>query len=887
MKYRRIHIARFLIITAMALAGCYLGLTPGRTAGADSAKKATLPLPELRGPEAIRHLEQQGLYDSLSAAVRAARYRVEARKGGGYEASNPEQDYRTIFTPEGVEVRGSSRTGRDWRLGMKLSAYGYGERKKSMTAANVKGEGDRIEYERRARDGGALSEWYVNRATGLEQGFTIPQAPGKRRAGERLNLWLKLSGDLNARLAESGQVILLNGRGAGAGLRYDKLHAFDATGKELDSRMKLSGGQVILEVMDEAAIYPLTIDPTLAQQAKLTASDPAESAAFGGSVAISGDTAVVGAPDEAKTPGPGSAYVFVRSGTSWSQQQKLTASDGAAGDSFGDTVGISADTVVVGAVGDDTAAGFVAGSAYVFVRSGTSWSEQAKLTASDAAAFDRFGSAVGISADTVVVGAESDDTAPGSDTGSAYVFVRSGTSWSEQQKLTAGDAAAGDNFGFAVGISADSVVVGAPFDDTAAGANAGSAYVFVRSGTSWSQQAQLTAGDAATLDQFGAAVGISADSVVVGARFDDTAAGSDAGSAYVFVRSGTSWSEQQKLTAGDAAAGDQFGQAVAISGDTVVVGASRDDTAAGSDAGSAYVFARSGTSWSQQQKLTASDAAASDFFGFAVGISADTVVVGAPNDDDGGNDAGSAYVFAPVAGYGSSPAPGSEINVGSATVGSSTSADLSVSETGDATLQVTSHSLSGSNAADFSVSPATLTIPDGGGPQKLAITCTPGATGARTAILTVNHNAPDSPATYSLTCTGLAAGDPYADAVAASALTLNPANAVGAPDGKVATVISALSIGSLTLDMGAGEEGTGNLKVHYRGLSAQVLTTVDFLDADGDLIASGQLSLTDLSAGSHSAVVNYSASPTPYRFVRLRGVLLLSFGVDAVEALAP
>ena len=297
MKNRRIRINGFLIITVLTVIGCCVGLTARRGAIADSAKNVATPMPALRGPAAIRHLEQTGLYNSLSAAVTAARYQIEARKEGGHEAANPKQGYRTVFTREGVEVRGSSRTGGKWRLGMKLTAYGYGERKKAAPSADVKARDDRIEYERRASDGGAISEWYVNRASGLEQGFTIAQAPGKRRAGEKLNLWLKLSGDLQARSAESGQAILFNGRGAGAGLRYDKLHAFDTTGREIEARMKLAGDQVRIEVSDEGAIYPVTIDPTLTQQQKLEASDAMAGDAFGAVVAISdGSSYRPGAP---------------------------------------------------------------------------------------------------------------------------------------------------------------------------------------------------------------------------------------------------------------------------------------------------------------------------------------------------------------------------------------------------------------------------------------------------------------------------------------------------------------------------------------------------------------------------------------------------------------
>jgi hypothetical protein len=655
MKNRRIRINSFLIITVLTVIGCCVGLTARRGAIADSAKNVATPMPALRGPAAIRHLEQTVLYNSLSAAVTAARYQIEMRKEGGHEAANPKQGYRTVFTREGVEVRGSGQTGGKWRLGMKLTAYGYGDRKKAAPSADVKARGDRIEYERRASDGGAIREWYVNRASGLEQGFTIAQAPGKRRAGEKLNLWLKLSGDLKARLGESGQAILLNGRGTGAGLRYDKLHAFDTTGREIEARMKLTGDQIRIEVADEGAIYPVTIDPTLTQQQKLEASDAGEVDQFGSSVAISGDTVVIGSPmdDGAAGVDQGSAYVFVRSGAVWSQQQKLEASDASARDFFGNSVAISGDTVVVGAPLDDAVGDEGQGSAYVFVRNGGVWSQQQKLVASDAGLADLFGQAVAISGETVVVGAPFNDGAGGFgfDQGAAYVFVRSGGVWSQQQKLEASDPGERDNFAFqSVAISGDTVVIGSLFDDGAAGFEQGSAYVFVRSGGVWSQQQKLVASDAEGGDVFGISVAISGDTVVVGAWLDDGAAGVDQGSAYVFVRSGGVWSQQQKLVASDAGAGDGFGLSVAIRGDTVVISAVIDDGPAGADQGSAYVFVRSGGVWSQQQKLEASDAGAVDLFGNSVAISGETVVVGAVLDDGAaGPDQGSAYVFAPPA----------------------------------------------------------------------------------------------------------------------------------------------------------------------------------------------------------------------------------------------
>ena len=196
----------------------------------------------------------------------------------------------------------------------------------------------------------------------------------------------------------------------------------------------------------------------------------------------------------------------------------LTASDGMAGDQFGYSVAIDGDTLVVGAygVGDN---GFNSGSAYVFTRTGTIWTEQAKLTASDGAERDRFGWSVAIDVNTIVVGAWGDDD-NGERSGSAYVFTRSGTTWSQQTKLTASDGAARDQFGGSVAIAGDTIVVGAHQDDEN-GNRSGSAYVFTRTETTWTQQAKLTASDGAADDIFGISVAIAGDTIVAGARLDD------------------------------------------------------------------------------------------------------------------------------------------------------------------------------------------------------------------------------------------------------------------------------------------------------------------------------------------------------------------------------
>ena len=386
------------------------------------------------------------------------------------------------------------------------------------------------------------------------------------------------------------------------------------------------------------------------EQAKLTASDAETNAQFGIGTAVDGETAVLGAEfDDASATNSGAAYVFVRSGSSWNQQAKLTADDAAANDQFGHSVGISGDNLVTGAHRDDDG-GSDSGSAYVFVRSGTTWAQKTKLSADDAASLDSFGKSVALSGQTVVVGARLNDD-DGTDSGSAYPFIITrSVSFAQDAKLTASDGAAEDRFGSSVAISGDTAVVGAPLADPAIGAGpkdtAGAAYVFVRSSGVWSQQAKLvSSSETPTFDEFGGSVAISGETVVVGVTGEDVG-GTDLGAAYVFVRSGSSWSEQARLVASSPSSFDDFGFSVAIEGNTAVIGAQGVDNAA-PNSGAAYVFVRSGNSWSQQAKLTASDGGNADSLGRAVAISGDTVVVGSMFDDLNSTttDSGSAYVF--------------------------------------------------------------------------------------------------------------------------------------------------------------------------------------------------------------------------------------------------
>jgi len=371
---------------------------------------------------------------------------------------------------------------------------------------------------------------------------------------------------------------------------------------------------------------PVVIDPR--EVAKLTAGNATLLDEFGRSVAYSGDTIVIGAHgDDDNGNRSGSIHVFSRFGTNdWMEQAKLTASDATAEDWFGYSVAIDGDTIVVGAV-----LGGHSGSVYIFIRSRFFWTEQAKLTPSNGAADAKFGMSVAINGDTVVVGASGDDTDSAVDAGSVYVFIRSLTdTWTEQARLIASNGAATANFGRSVAIDGSTAVVGANRDDYN-GDNSGSVYVFVSSGSGWTEQAMLAASDGAAHDWFGWSVEISGESVFIGARLDDGK--NDVGSVYHFTHHGTDWIEEHKLQASNGVAGDAFGASVAISGDILLVGAAKGNN----QTGSAYIFTRFGESWTEQAELIPSNGTVNGRFGSSLTVSGDTVVIGARLDEVGGS----------------------------------------------------------------------------------------------------------------------------------------------------------------------------------------------------------------------------------------------------------
>lgn len=444
--------------------------------------------------------------------------------------------------------------------------------------------------------------------------------------------------------------------------------------------------------------------PSFVQQAYLKASNTGASDASGVAVAIAGDTVVVGARfEDSNATGvngnqtnnsatdSGAAYVFVRDGNSWTQQAYLKASNSRPIDQFGFSVAISGDTIAVGAPTKSTGSVLFNGVVFVFVRSGTNWTQQASLQASNLGDADSFGASVAVTADTLVVGApfeSSNATGVNGDgsnnsafsAGAAYVFVRSGTNWTQQAYLKASNTESNDNFGTSVAVAGDTVVVGAPLEDSHAtgvngddtdntALNAGAAYVFVRNGITWTQHAYLKASNTGQFANFGSSVAASAESLVVGAK-NESGTVSFSGAAYVFVRNGANWTQQAYLKASVPGVLDHFGAAVSISDGIAVIGAPDEDSNATgingdgnndlySSSGAAYVFVRDGTNWKFQDYCKASNTESNDLFGVSVAVSGNLVIVGATGEDssatgiDGDQSdntasaSGAAYVFGP------------------------------------------------------------------------------------------------------------------------------------------------------------------------------------------------------------------------------------------------
>jgi hypothetical protein len=442
---------------------------------------------------------------------------------------------------------------------------------------------------------------------------------------------------------------------------------------------------ITVTAADGATKTHYTIVVNGAESDYFKASNTRPGADFGFAVALSSDTLAVGSTRETSLAtgvngdqtgsglkDVGAVYVFTRAGSTWAQQAYLKASNARANSLFGFALALSGDTLAVGAISESSNAvgvngvqsdmsAFSAGAVYVFRRSGTTWSQEAYVKASNARASSQFGWSVALDVDTLAVGAlsessaatgvngnQADTTAGGA--GAVYVFARAGVTWTQEAYLKASNTRQSASFGTAVALSGNTLAAMAPTETSAAvgvggnqadvsAPNAGAAYVFTRSGTTWSQEAYIKASNTAASARFGTSAALAGDTLVVGAPGESSAAtginGNQAdrsapfaGAAYVYRRSGTSWAQEAYVKASNTSAQAVFGSAVAVTGDVLVVGAFADGSA-DDRAGAAYAFTRSGATWSELRRLVSANPRGQAFFGWSVAISGNGVAVGA------------------------------------------------------------------------------------------------------------------------------------------------------------------------------------------------------------------------------------------------------------------
>ena len=658
-------------LLALALATAVRESFPGgRSVGATHVRAHRFSRAGLQGLPVAAQGPVSGALGAEGQAYRVGRLR------GRLTASSPVQHLSASFTRSGVSVRSGTT-----EVGLGLLAVGYGSRLAALAQVAPSAHANRVLYRHRG-----LEEWYANGPLGLEQGFTIPRAPSGHTDGP-LTLSMLLSGNVKASLAKGGQSIVI-GRAGRALLRYTGLLATDASGRALHSWFALDGGRLLLRVDAAGVRYPLRIDPLIQQGGKLTGAGEIASGRFGYSVALSadGNTALIGARYAIRNNNEaGGAWVFTRSGSTWSQQGGKLNGTGHAGETlfdhigegaFGYSVALSADgdTALIGAPDDNGGAtneGGV-GAVWVFARSGSTWSQQGeKLTGTGETEQGEFGKSVVLSADgdTALIGGSADNGGAGA----AWVFARSGSSWTQQGEKLVGDCTGScanegtgetgeGEFGYSVGLSedGDTALIGAPGDNGGVGA----VWVFARSDGVWTQQGEKLVGDCTSgcanegtgetgEGKFATSVALAedGDTAMIGGPADN----SGAGAVWVFIRSAGAWSQQgQKLTGGGESGEGEFGYSVALSedGDTALIGGPEDDTATGG----VWAFTRSAGAWSQQgQKLTGGEEGNSQF-GVYVALSADgnTALIGGPGDN---YDAGAAWVFTRSGGVWSQQGP--------------------------------------------------------------------------------------------------------------------------------------------------------------------------------------------------------------------------------------
>jgi DNA-binding beta-propeller fold protein YncE len=670
-------------VMAVLAAGAALATLAALSAGATSG-----PLRAHSHRSAARGLTSLPLAAQapVSAALGAAEPRYALHDDRGLlVAVNPAQGLRASFDRSGAHVRADAA-----RLGLTLSGVGEGGTLRPLAGVIPRARANRVFYD---YAGAGLTESFVNGPLGLEQRFTVARALAGD--GGPLTLSLSLSGNVRGRVGAGRRSVLLKRPGAPA-LSYSGLVVTDARGRSLHAWLAIRRRQLLVRVDARGARYPVSIDPLIQQGSELTGLGVNGSGFFGASVALSsnGGTALVGAPHD--TGNNGAAFVFVRSGSTWSQQAELVSdctggscTNEGTGESghgnFGTGVALSADgsTAAIGAPFDNSSEGAV----WVFTRSGSSWTQQTELVADCTSSCDNegigetavgsFGNAVALSADggTLLAGAPLDNS-----DGAAWVFTRSGSSWTQQAQLV-GDCtsscanegtgeSAGGEFGQAVALSGlgTTALIGAPTSSD------GAAWTFTYSGSSWTAEPKLV-GDCTSnctgqgtgesgQGMFGSSVALSSDAntALIGADYDNTGVGA----AWVFTNFQTAWTEQTKLVgdctssctheATDESGDGWFGTSASLSsnGNLAVIGAYQDADADGA----AFAFTRSQNVWTEDGAKLIGDCESDCTYegtggtgngelgvGVAVSSDAGTVIVGGPAD---AGSVGGAWVFTPL-----------------------------------------------------------------------------------------------------------------------------------------------------------------------------------------------------------------------------------------------
>ena len=633
------------------------------------------PVPLVAAPvqpsslNSLPNLQQYAISSSIGADQ--TEYQATALDAGtGYLFHNLPNGYSAALERSGVSISSGSDT---WSL--QLLAFGRGNAQTPVNPTAPQALKNRVTYNH-----GNISDWYIDGPLGLQQGFTVNQQPDAASEGS-LTVTVGLGGNLQARLQNDAHGLNLLRPDGSTALSYSGLVAYDATGRQLDAHLALQPNgltqDLVFQVNDRGAVYPLTIDP-VTQAAKLTASDGAAFDAMGVSVALSpdGTTALVGSPGASigTNQGQGAVYVYTEPAGGWASTStfttKLTAADGQGNDSFGWTVTLSSDgtTALIGAASANSGQG----AAYIFNKPAGGWASSstfaAKLTASDGAAGDGFGTTLTLAGNgnLAVIGSEYAKIGSNLGQGAAYVFNKPTGDWASSStfaaKLTASDGAPNDQFGSSISLSGDNttVLIGARGFDFYQGA----AYVFNKPTGGWASSstfaAKLTASDGFSSDDFGSPVLLSSDGTTafIGASGARIGSNYGQGAAYIYNKPAGGWASSStfaaKLTASDGDASDNFGWSIALSSDgtTALIGASAATIGSNAGQGAAYFFNKPTGGWASSTtfaaKLTATDGAADNAFANGVALSSDgtLALIGASGATTNTNFAqGAAYFF--------------------------------------------------------------------------------------------------------------------------------------------------------------------------------------------------------------------------------------------------